>query len=870
LQIFAMMDEKAFLESRHNLPAQVNRLVGREQETVEVPELLRRDDVRLVTFLGAGGIGKTRLALEVAERLLPSFRDGVYFVSLAAIREPALVLFAIAQALDLMVNDDEPLQKHLNVYLRSRRLLLVLDNFEQIVAAAPQLSNLLGDSPGLKILVTSRAVLHIRGEHEYPVLPLSLPPAREVLAIERSVEYAALVLFTERAQAIDPHFQMTAQNAQTINTICRRLDGLPLAIELAAARSKLLPPQALLAQLEQQGLNILSSPMQDTPSRQQTLRNTLSWSYDLLTLEEQQLFRRLSVFAGGCSLEAIEVVCQLPADRVFDFVTSLLDKSLLLRSETKAGQLRIAMQETIREYGSEYLAAAGEAIALQEAHAAYYSQLAQEAEHYLTGMEQRRWLACLDLEHDNLRVALRWWMERQERGERAGTAQALLLGGALWRYWWMTGQLGEGRHILSTLVERGKDGNSVARARTLNALGTIALLQGDCAEATILCEESLTLYRELDDARGIITSLWVLGYSANERGRPQEARGLLDEALLLARKTDYIWGVAYVLELLAAVAFDQGEYLEARSLIEESLALSRVAGDAWGIGRALWLLALIIFSQGDASRAEQLLRDSLSRYQELHDERGMAYTSVMLGYAAFFRGDYPEMRILLAQGLAAHLAMNDRRGVAWARYGLAWHALISGNADRAHEAFGESLAVLRVLEHRRFIALCVEGMAAAVAAQGHPLWAVRLWGAVEALRERTEVVRPPIVYALYERSRERARTQVGEKAFQAAWAEGRTSQLEDVLRVPIAIVKQGEATSRRTPDYPAGLTAREVEVLRWVAQGLSDSQVAAQLVISPRTVSTHLTSIYNKLGVSSRSAATRFAVEQHLLDPFSR
>src|SRR5437588_809855 len=376
----------------NNLPVQFTPLIGREQEVAAVQNLLHRENVRLVTLTGPGGTGKTRLGLQVAAELCDLFPDGVYFVNLALINDPAFVVPAIAQTLGLRQVAGQFLLERLKGELQQKQLLLVLDNFEQIVSAAPQLVDLLAACPSLKLLVTSREVLRVRSEHEFAVPPLAVPDPLHLPELAVVSHYAAVALFTQRAQAINPAFQVTPANARTIAEICVRLDGLPLAIELAAARVKLFPPQALLARLDQR-LQVLTSGTRDAPVRQQSLRNTIAWSYDLLNAEEQRLFRRLSAFVGGCTLQAIEAVCVAldksnEAGRVLDGVASLIDKSLLQQTEQEGEEPRLVMLETIREYGLEALETSGEMEAARLAHAAYYLRLSQQAEPKLEGAQQ--------------------------------------------------------------------------------------------------------------------------------------------------------------------------------------------------------------------------------------------------------------------------------------------------------------------------------------------------------------------------------------------------------------------------------------------------------------------------------------------------
>ncbi len=855
---------------QHNLPAQLTPLIGREQEVEAACALLRRPQVHLLTLTGTGGIGKTRLALQLATALIAEFPDGVCFVPLASISDPDLVIPTIAQTLGQKETGDwgpgqARLLQHLQWSLREKRLLLLIDNFEQVAAAAPQLSELVAACPYLKILVTSRAVLHIRGEHEFPVAPLALPDPKRSVDREALSQYAAVALFLQRAQAVKPDFQITAANASTIAEICIRLDGLPLAIELAAARVKLLPPQALLARLEHR-LQILTSASQDVPPRQQTLRSTLTWSYDLLSAQEQRLFRRLCVFVGGCILEAAETICNDLGVSVLDGVASLIDKSLLSQTEQTDHEPRLVMLETIREYGLECLNTSGEDVITQRAHAAYYLALAEQAAPELQGLQQAAWLERLEREHDNLRAALGWFMEQAE------DEMALRLSGALWRFWWVRGQVNEGRNVLEQALAVSEGCKASVRAKALSAAGTLTGLQGNFEQAEALCRDGLALSRELEDPDGIVTSLRMLGYVAMEQSNYAAARTLLEEALDLSRHVDNTWGIAYSLEILAAVAFEQGEYVRAQTLIDESLAISRKVGDTWGIARSLWLLALVVLFQGTLTRAHAIIEEHLTLSREVNDQRGIAYSLLILGYIAFFQGQNDTMRTLFEESQALHKQTGDRRGIAWTLYGLGWVALAQGDYSTARTQYELCLSILRELDHKWFIALGLEGLACLASAQGQPAWAAHLWGAAEMMREAIDASISPVVLARYENFRAAARTQLGEETFAATWAEGRTMPIETLLHPsdiapspPETRVTQSTTIAKLPVTYPAGLTIREVEVLRWVAMGLTDIQVADKLILSSRTVSTHLRSIYNKLGVTSRSAATRFAVEHHLV-----
>jgi len=434
------------------------------------------------------------------------------------------------------------------------------------------------------------------------------------------------------------------------------------------------------------------------------------------------------------------------------------------------------------------------------------------------------------------------------------------------------GQVTEGRNLLEQALATSADCKASVRAKALGAAGTLIGLQGNFEQAEALCREGLALSRELEDADGIIISLRMLGYVAMEQSNYAAARTLLEEALDLARQVNNTWGIAYSLEILAAVAFEQGEYVRAQTFIDESLAISRKGGDTWGMARSLWLLALVALFQGNLARAHTIIEEHLTLSREVNDQRGLAYSLLILGYLAFFQGQDDTMRTLLEESQALHKQTGDRRGIAWTLYGLGWVALAQGDYSTARTQYEQCLAILSELDHKWFIALGLEGLACLASAQGQPAWAARLWGAAEMMREVINASISPVILARYEPFIAAARTQLGEKTFTAAWAEGRTMPIEALLRPSDTVlsllesaVTQSTTIAKLPVTYPAGLTIREVEVLRWVAMGLTDIQVAEKLILSSRTVSTHLRSIYNKLGVTSRSAATRFAVEHHLV-----
>ena len=858
----------------NNLPVQPTPFLGREKEVAAVTALLRREDVRLVTLTGAGGAGKTRMALQVAAELSEAFPDGVFLVNLAPISDPALVIPTVAQVLDVKEMGEHSLLDLLKAFLREKHLLLLLDNFEQVMRAGVQVAELLAACPRLRVLVTSRVALHVRAEHEFALPPLALPDLKRLPDLVALSQYEVVALFIQRAQAARPEFQLTNANAPAVAEICVRLDGLPLAIELAAARIKALPPQALLARLGQR-LAVLTSGARDVPVRQQTLRNTITWSYGLLGAAEQQLFRRLSVFVGGWTLEAAEALYAALDDgsndgagALFDRMTSLLDNSLLYRLDSEGKEPRFAMLETIREYALEAMTASQELNVAQEAHATYYLRLVEVELEREEGW-QREKLEQLEQEHDNLRAALRSTLQQAE--ERHDSAMALRLGSVLTPFWLMCGYWSEGRAFLERALTKHEGVGGLILAKALVAAGKLAFQQGDYERAEMRAEESLALFREIGDTRGSAPVLEIRGMLAWNRGNLSSAQALLQEALALYKQTNDKQAMVNSLFSLAWLARSQGEYTRARVLCEESLALSGDLGDTRGAADAQLLMAQMLFdTQAAPTRVRPQVEDVLVRYRQVEDKEGIAACFHLLGQITLLQDETEEARSWFEQSVALHKELGHQAGLAWAVSGLARVAVAQSDYVAARNRYEESLARARAIEDQELLVTCVEGLAMVMAAQGEPVWAARLWGAAEVLRETIGEPLSPVEHAFYESAIMDAHRRLGERAFAAAWAEGRTMTPDQALQaqLPITVLPPSPSTpvAERMPiSYPAGLTTREVEVLRLVAQGMKNEQVASQLVISPRTVDTHLTSIYSKIGVSSRSAATRYALEHHLV-----
>ncbi|MFZ0704410.1 MAG: protein kinase [Candidatus Korobacteraceae bacterium] len=721
-----------------NLPVPRTAFIGREQEAAALRQLLDRDDVRLVTLTGPGGIGKTRLALQVAGEIGQQFPFGVGFVSLSVVAEPGLIASAIAQTVGVREIGNQSAQENLKDYLGglNQPMLLLLDNFEHLVSAAPVISEMLSVARQLKIVVTSQSPLHVYGEHEFPVPPLALPHPKSLPALDVLSRLPAIALFVERARAVKRDFVLSSENAPTVAAICARLDGLPLAIELAAARIKLLSPSAMLARLES-CLNLLTGGARDLPTRQQTLRGTVDWSYSLLNPAEQTLFRRLSVFLGGCTLEAVEAVCNTAGDLgldVLDGMASIVDKSLAQQVEEAAGETRFVMLSAIREYALERLAASDDAAATRRSHAAYYLVLAEEGA--LEAAAHPEWLDRFEVEHDNFRAALEYLT-------KTGDADwGLRLGTALFHFWETREYLTEGRgRITGLLAIEGAVAHPKLRSRLLFCAAVLAGEQGDYNSAHQLFEESLETCLELNDNRG----------------------------------------VAVALNALAVNARDRGELPTATLLFERCVAIWRDEGDPADVARALSNLANVITLQGEPARAFALYDECLAMFRQVGDVAGIAWTLNYQGDVARESNDLIAARSFYEQSLAGFSLSRDGWGIASALSDLAGLSWDQGDNDEARRLYLESIQMFQNLGHKRGIARVLECLAANAAAQSNAVQSLHFAGAAAALRDRLGTPLTPAEQHKLEKVLEFARRTLGNTAGLTAWMEGWALPVEQAI-----------------------------------------------------------------------------------------
>jgi predicted ATPase/DNA-binding SARP family transcriptional activator len=744
--------------ARHNLPAPTTPFFGRQAELAAIRDRLEHPACRLLTLVGPGGVGKTRLAREAAAGLLPTFGDGVFLVQLAPLRDPGLVLTAIARAVGMQEAGGGLLVEQLKAWLGQRELLLLLDNFEHLLAAAPLVSELLAACPRLTVLATSREPLRLSGEHEYAVLPLPLPALPELVApppVERLIESSAVQLFLQRARASVPGYGASPAETALVAHICHRLDGLPLAIELAAGRCRQLAPDAMLAQLRQAApapLQLLDEGARDLPARHQTMRAAVAWSYNLLDEAERRSFRRLALFAGGCTAAAAAAVAAEEGAATLELIEGLLAtlvEQCLLQHGGPEGQPRFAMLEVIRAYGLERLEESGELELCQQRLARYLVALVERASQELVGPEQARWIAELEAEHANLRVALAWAIETGE------ALVALRLSAMLWRFWDTCGYLSEGRRWLEAALKLPAPGLAAGsldeakplRSAALNGLGMLALNQGDHVAARAALEESLSLRRALGNQSG----------------------------------------VADVLNNLGIVAWRQGDYEAAQQMYEEGLAIDRASGNRQWMGYTLGNLGLVYHHRGLAERAEDAFGQGLALFREFGNRRDEAFALHNLGMVAYAQGELAVARSRYEASLAIKEELSDKWGTATTLYYLADVARAEGDLGAARSLLVRALQLSRELDMKQCLIELLEAFAALATAQGRAEAGVALFGAARRLGAELNILLQAIDRECRDRELAAARRCLTDEAFRAAWARGQRLSLDQATAAALEL-----------------------------------------------------------------------------------
>jgi predicted ATPase/DNA-binding CsgD family transcriptional regulator len=771
----------------HNLPLQLSSFIGREREVAEVKRLITNN--RLLTLTGSGGCGKTRLALAGASEVMGGFEDGTRWVALASLSEPDLLPQAVATALGVRETPGRSLSEALVEHLETKNLLLVLDNCEHLIDACAALSDtLLHSCSDLSILATSREALGVAGERAWLVPSLSLPDPEHLPPVEELGRYEGVWLFVERAAAVASTFEITEQNAPAVVRVCGQLDGIPLAIELAAAKVRVLSVQQIATRLDD-SFRLLSTENRTAVPRHMTLRATIDWSHGLLSDEERTLFRRLSVFASGWTLEAAEEVCAgegIEKDEVLDLLTHLVDKSLVLVTDQQQGgeEARYRLLETVRHYGTQTLKSSGEEPEIRRRHALFFAALGAQAEPALFGAEEGTWRGRLAVEHDNLRAALIW-------GEERDAELMLRLAGVLWRFWWA--HLTEGRTWLERALVAGGEAPAPLRVKALGTASIVASMQGEIGRGEVLARKAIALAEHTGDGAGRVWGLMMLSFADRCRGDHEAALAHAEAAAAQASALDEDdlppFLRAFILNRLGHEAYELGAWTRAEAVLEEALERWRRLGNPWGIGVVLGKLADVAQARGDDGRAAALYRESLD----------------------FWQGQGSELiTVEILTGLARLTAKNQ------------------------------------------------------------PEEAVRLFAATQAVQTKVGLTPAPALRAKNERALASARSALGEEAFAAAWAAGEELPLQRAAAEAQSVTVDAGRPDQADPDHRHSgsigeLSRRELEVLGLVAEGLTNAQVAERLFLSPRTVNAHLTSIYQKLEVGSRSAAVRIAVDHGLV-----
>ena len=841
----------------NNLPLQLTSFIGRTDDIEAACDLLKRDTTRLQTLTGPGGVGKTRLALRIAENLLPTFTHGVCFVPLAAVNDVDLVLPTILQSLSLKENGSRSILELLQEYLRPLHMLLVLDNFEQVLGATPEIELLLRACPHLQLLVTSRARLHIQGEQEYIVAPLALPDTQESTSASLLERYTAIALFCERAREAHFDFALTPENQESIVELCRRLDGLPLALELAAAHAKLLSPRALLGRLKRRQ-PLPSAPLQNIPTRQRTLRNTIAWSYELLDAEERTLFRRLGVFSAGCAIEAIEGLYALLGESEIlslSLLASLLNKSLLIQREQDAGEPRLFMLETLREFAQDQLLACNEAERMQKAHACYYLELVERSSDHLLGPEQANWFSILEREHENIRAALRFFIELRDGSHALGLAAKLV------RFWSIRGHINEGRQWLRSALALSASCELPILAEALVGAAWLASLTNDISQAEQLCSKSLQIFQSLGAKRGEGLALHRLALLRLTKGEKKMAHSLFERSIACYHDALDFNGQAYSLMALGGSQLTSSETEQAVFTLEESLRLFRevrnIEGEAWSLS----MLAQSLLVQDKEEQAAEYVEESLRLFKVMGLREGLGRTLNLQALLHLRRGQSEQAIVALEESERFFTALAIQRYLAQTHFFQAYAYALRGDETLVERYWRRCLKLLPLDKNLGSLLNLLEELVRLAIAQDNPLWSARIAGMCEGLRQRTSGSPGQNISRLEKDHIARLGKWDDQQSITLAYAEGQDLPLAEAFTVR----HRGQPVPHDSPmTHTFDLSQRELEVLCFLSQGLSNKQIAAQLVVSPRTVDAHVRSIYNKLALNSRAAVARYALEHHL------
>lgn len=741
------VDQAQAAEPTHqnNLPYQPMPLIGREKELETIQKIILRDGVNLLTITGPGGIGKTRLALQAAAELLEDFEDGVFFVSLASITDPDLVPTTILQTLGFTTGENQPASDMLKSHLQSKQMLLVIDNFEQVTAASSLLGELLKVAPNVKMIVTSQAVLHVYGEHEFNVPPLAVPDINNLPSLEVLAQSPAVALFISRAEAVKADFALTPENAAVIAEICSQLDGIPLALELAAARIKLFAPQALLRELSHR-LNLLAHKSPDRPTRHQTLRNAVAWSYQLLAPEERALFSQLGVFVGGCTLNAVEAICVIGDSKgdvpLLEGLASLVDKSMLQHELRENGEPRFMLLETLREYALERLESDGQLATFRKRHLTFFAEFVENIEPGPKKPNLAAWMKELEEEHDNLRTTLQWALENNE------IESALRIAGAIWRFWQIHGHVEEGAKWMSLILDHTKKPSTIARAKALWGAGWLGMVIGNLTQSRAYFEECVAISRVLNDGHYLGLSLHGQGAVARAQGDFARSRAAFEESLPLFKGLENTENVAWTFEHLGVTALEQGDFTQAGAYLSQGLAIFRELDQRWPCAEALTFLGHAASQQQNYAVAQKHYEDARAIYEEMEDKLNIATINSYIGATLFGRGDYVNSVGLYKENLLLSHELKDHWGLAWG----------------------------------------IERMAEAAEKLGKPEHAARLWGAADSLRRVSGVLWHPGFHSYYTDQRFAAlKALLGEDRWNDLWLEGQSMPSARVVALAFEI-----------------------------------------------------------------------------------